>query len=311
MTVTGRNEGHGSSPASLRHDGPEPTLVGIAAVGLAGSRRFLAGGPARAADGARLIARCAAEGLSGMLAAAVNGGTVALDGDGDGRHGDGEGVLADRASEAAAEAARAAAVVTGETLALSAALAAAGIDHRVLDGPALVPRVYADAGLRPFAAAEVAVAPEAGDRARALAGPGVRVRTDLLPSEAGPRLRLADLGDAPVPVAVDGGTLPGLPLDVALLRAAVVAAGAGSRRLLALRDVAQIALAGPLPGEAARARADGWRCAALLAAGVHAAWDTFDLADKTDLSVWAAHYGDPPFPGPGRRLRHALGRWGR
>src|SRR4029453_8584707 len=35
------------------------------------------------------------------------------------------------------------------------------------------------------------------------------------------------------------------------------------------------------------------------------AWDTFDLADKTDLSVWAARHGEPTVPA--RTLRAATG----
>jgi Uncharacterised nucleotidyltransferase len=316
MAITGRDRPEDGPEAALGHDAFGPALVGIAAVGLAGSRRFLPALAPGDGDGGRLIDRCAAEGLVGLLAAAVDAGFVNL--------GPGNGAaLAERAAEAARRTVAAAA----EAVAASAALAAAGIDHRVLDGPAVVPRAFVDPSRRPFATVEVAVPPAALERADALAGPAVRVGIEVLPpGTAAARVRLGDLSDAAVPVAVEGGTPPGLPLDALLVRAAVVATAGGRGRLVALRDVAQIALAGSLAGGVVRARAEAWRCAGLLAAALRQAWETFDLADKTDLSVWAARYSAPPvrrralrapaggagtldrLAGPLGRLGHAFGR---
>jgi hypothetical protein len=42
------------------------------------------------------------------------------------------------------------------------------------------------------------------------------------------------------------------------------------------------------------ARADAWRCTGVVAWAVAQAWQTFDLADKTELSVWATRYRSAP-----------------
>jgi hypothetical protein len=293
VSIAGRAEGQGGPSAAHGEDAVASRLAAIAALGLAGSRRLLAdppdseghgnGGGHGDGDGRLLVERGAAEGLIGLLDAAVDAGLVAL-------RDDDRAALAARAEEAG----RRTEVATQEAIAASAALAALGIDHRVVDGPAVVPRVFACTGRRPFADVSLVVPFAAIDRARGLAGPTVRVGSELLPPGAGTRPRLDDLGDARVTVEVAGATLPGLPLDVALVRAAAIAARPGPVRLVALRDVAQIALAGSPSGGAVRSRARAWRCSELVADGLRRAWDTFDLADKTDLSVWAARYGAAP-----------------
>jgi hypothetical protein len=124
----------------------------------------------------------------------------------------------------------------------------------------------------------------------------------------GTRVRLADLAEPPVEVV----TLPGLPLDAACVSACARAA-AGPQELIALRDVAQIALVEPLDFDLVWARADAWRCTEVVAWAVTQAWQTFDLADKTELSVWASRYRPAP-RGPRRvsalaqRLAQALYR---
>jgi hypothetical protein len=308
MAITGRDRAEDGPGTALGPDALEAALVGVAAVGLAGSRRFVPPGAAGDGDGRRLVDRCADEGLTGLLAAAAGAGYVMLDPAS-------EAGLADQAGAAA----RCRADAAAAAVAASAALATAGIEHRVLDGPGLVPRVYADPARRPFSAVEMAVRPAVRDLAGALAGPAVRVGTEILPPGAPTRVRLGDLGDAPVLVVAEGGTVPALPLDALLVRACVLATAGGAPRLAALRDVAQIALAGSLDGAAARARAEAWRCSGLLAEALRQAWDTFDLADKTDLSAWADRYAAPPMrrralrapaggTGPFVRLGHALGR---
>jgi hypothetical protein len=55
-----------------------------------------------------------------------------------------------------------------------------------------------------------------------------------------------------------------------------------------LRDVAQLALAPGIDGRRARRVAEATGSTEALAATLVLAWGTFDLADKTDLSVWAS-----------------------
>jgi hypothetical protein len=266
------------------------TLAAIAAYGLAGSRRSLPGAPLDPAAWDALVTLCAARHLVGLLDAAVAAGEVVVPDERRDAFADLAGGVADR-SRAAARAA-----VAG-----SAALAAAGIDHRVLDGPAVVHRVFRDPARRPVEAVDVLVAPSDLDAAGALTGVPVRVCPEALPPGLGARVRLADLSEAPVDVQVDGGRLPGVALDAALVRSCARAASGGADQVVALRDVAQIALSGTVDGDLVRSRAAGWRSTAVVAWAVARAWQAFDLADKTELSVWAGRY--EPEPAERRALR--------
>ncbi|HEY7069587.1 MAG TPA: hypothetical protein VH479_05725 [Acidimicrobiales bacterium] len=267
----------------------EATLAAVAAFGLAGSRHPLPAAPLDDDEWEGLVTACVDAGLVGMLAAAADAGALPL------RDGQGEELRgsAAQASDRSLAVARAAAVH-------SARLASAGIDHRVLDGPALVQRVFRTPERRPISSVDVLVAPGAVDAAHVLADGDadlVRVRDEALPAGFGARVRLADVA-GPVEVAVPGpeggGThLPGLPLDAVCVSACARAA-AGPDELIALRDVAQIALVEPLDCALVWARADAWRCTAVVAWAVAQAWQTFDLADKTELSVWASRYQPAP-----------------
>ncbi len=273
----------------------EATLAAVAAFGLAGSRHNLPAAPVDDGAWEALVAACVDAGLVGLLAAAADAGAVPL--------GDGQ---AEALRGSAALAADRSLAVERAAAGHSARLAAAGVDHRVLDGPALVPRVFRDPGRRPLASVEVLVAPSALGTAHALLDGDadlVRVRDEALPGGVGVRVRLADVADPPVEVAArgpegDGARLPGLPLDAACVTACARAA-AGPQELIALRDVAQIALVDPLDCELVWARAGAWRCTGIVAWAVAQAWQTFDLADKTELSVWAHRY-EPELRGPRR-----------
>jgi hypothetical protein len=63
--------------------------------------------------------------------------------------------------------------------------------------------------------------------------------------------------------------------------------------LIALRDVAQLSLAPALDVRAARRLADRVGSSDALGGGVAQAWTWFDLADKTELSVWALRRSAP------------------
>jgi hypothetical protein len=266
------------------------TLAAVAAFGLAGSRHPLPAAPLDDDEWEGLVATCVDLGLIGLLAAAADAGALPL------RDGQGEEL-----SGSAAQASDRSLAVERAAAAHSARLATAGIDHRVLDGPALVPRVFPAPARRPVVSVDVLVAPGAVGAAHALADGEadlVRVRDEALPAGFGARVRLADVADPPVEVVVHGteggGTrLPGLALDAACVSACARAA-AGPQELIALRDVAQIALVESLDCELVWARADAWRCSAVVAWAVAQAWKTFDLADKTELSVWAARYQPAP-----------------
>jgi hypothetical protein len=288
-------------PASAR-------LVAVAAHGLAGSRTDLPAAALSEAEWLELAQGCVAADLIGLLAAAVASGHMP--------------VTAGQAEELAvieAERAGLSLLVERRAVTMAGVLAAAGIEHRVVDGPARR-LAYGDAALRQFGEVQVLVAPDRYDAARSLQGP--------LPSAVGARpvqrherlvLRsgVAGLGPVPgegrdprpartdelaaVPAEVDALHLlgPATTLDLAgrpvsvlsleqqLVVACVEASAHPSPSLALIRDVAQISLCADLDGTAARRLAEAAGVATALAEGIAAAWDRFDLADKTELSVWA------------------------
>jgi hypothetical protein len=66
-------------------------------------------------------------------------------------------------------------------------------------------------------------------------------------------------------------------------------------RLVPLRDVAELMLAGKVDIDEVRRLAERWRAKAVVAAAVRSAWDTLALADATALSFWAYRYEPEPW----------------
>lgn len=298
-----------------------PWLVAVAAHGLAGSRTDLPAAPLGETEWFDLVQGCLAADLVGFLAAAATTGELPVT----------EG-QADEVAVLAAEGAGLASLVERRTLTIASLLVAAGIDHRVVDGPARR-RAYGDAGQRHFRAVHVLVPPDDLDEARALlgavptAGGGTPVsrhdRVVLDASVPGPvhidaparpvnsldgvvagdvaQVDLLERLGPGTSVDVSGRALPVLTLEQQLVVTCLATAADGSPAQL--RDVAQIALSPGLDGRSARRiAADALQVGHALAAGIARAWRQFDLADKTDLSVWALRMGGT------RSLRTALRR---
>jgi hypothetical protein len=78
-----------------------------------------------------------------------------------------------------------------------------------------------------------------------------------------------------------------LTLEQQLVVACVEMVAAPVSSLVQLRDVAQIALSADLDTSRARRLAEATQAVDALADGLALAWSRFDLADKTELSVWA------------------------
>jgi hypothetical protein len=216
---------------------------------------------------------------------------------------------------------------------VSGMFAAAGIDHRVLKGPALARLDYPAAALRPFGDIDLLVTGEgletaiglltrAGGRRRypeprpgfdRRFGKGVCVvlpdgtEVDLHRTlAAGPfglTVDLDDLWSKTSPVVVGGRPLPALDPAARLLHACLHAAlGNHPPRLLALRDVAQVWLATrPDPAEVL-GRARRWGVTAVVARAVTTAWETLGLADGGPLVAWAVGHD----PGPRDRALLAV-----
>jgi hypothetical protein len=125
------------------------------------------------------------------------------------------------------------------------------------------------------------------------ARPGTGVDGQVTGDVAAPDI-LGRLGTG-TSIDVGGQALPVLTLEQQLVVACLGATTPSGGSLAQLRDVAQIALSPGLDGRVARRiAADGLRVGDALAAGIALAWGQFDLADKTELSVWALRMGGTP-----------------
>lgn len=305
---TGLRSGSEAMPAS-------PQLVAVAAHGLAGSR---IDHPAVQLDDLGwydLVGDCAAADLVGLLVAAAGSGQLA--------------VTSGQAEELAvleAEVVGLSRLIERRAATMASLLAAAGIEHRLIDGPARR-LAYGDTDLRPFRSARLLVPPSRYQDAVALLGPAPTTATgrpvrrcerlavvSTLPAVGtGPRDAriesrdrdrrartrgspragdesaadlVARLGPAAT-VDLAGRPSSALPLEAQLVVVCTESSSAPVPSLVQLRDVAQIALAADLDSALARRLAEMTGVTEQLAAAVTLTWDLFELADKTALSVWA------------------------
>ena len=243
-----------------------------------------------------LVQGCVAADLVGFLAAAAAAGDLVL-----------TPGQADELAVLVAEHAGLSLLVERRAVTASSVLTAAGIDHRVVDGPARR-LAYGDAALRPARRAHVLVPPARLAEARALQGPapaGSGPRTERLvllaslpglaegpagggaASETGGAAPLLVRLGPPAHLELAGCRVPVLSLEQQLVAAALEVAGSPVVPLARQRDVAQLALSAGLDAAAARRLAEALGLTGALAEAIALAWGTFDLADKTELSVWA------------------------
>ncbi|MGH9251261.1 MAG: nucleotidyltransferase family protein, partial [Acidimicrobiales bacterium] len=203
----------------------------MAAHGLAGSRIRPPAGPLDRPAWTELTTSCSDEHLVGLLASAVDIGVLRV-------HGDQAAELAALVADA-----RARSTAVREAVArVSRALDADGIDHHVLDGPVIAHRAYADPEVRDVTHADVLVEPS---RLPPFPQPDTTVwfRYELLPADLGQPVGMFDAKKRSTRVDIDGHPVPVLPADAQFVYTCVRAASApGAERLLALRDVAQLAL---------------------------------------------------------------------
>lgn len=201
-----------------------------------------------------------------------------------------------------------------------AVLKAAGIDYRVLKGPAVAHLDYPDRRLRSFGDIDLLVPADQFDQAIAAfrAAGYTRQHRELRPgferrfgkgaelngsngfeldlhrtftaSSFGLRSQPADLFTGSESFEIAGVSLQALAAEDRFLHACFHSALSRSVRLSSLRDVAQLLLCRQLDLDLVRQRADTWRAAAVLARGVALTWDTLGLIDASSLSAWAASY---------------------
>jgi hypothetical protein len=228
----------------------------------------------------------------------------------------------------------------GELVALSDRMHRAGIAHRVLKGPSLAHTIYPDPALRPFFDIDLLVPSAAFDGAVALVRdlggsrsfaqprPGFDMRfakgANLVVGDVGIDLhRTLALGPFGLTVDLDelicgeasfelaGCRLPCLDAERAFLAVAIHAAlGDSPPKLIALRDLAQMATTRPLDTATVRLLASSWQVEAPVALAVRAAWSILDLPDHA-LARWARSFRPSArdarwlslYLGPDRRYR--------
>ena len=288
-------------------------LTAIAAYGLAGSQHELPATPLADDCWQPLLAGARDERVSGLLATAV---------------GDGHFPVTDAQYSQLAEwqndEAAAALSLERMLLRVDALFRDAGIDYRVLKGPALAHTIYPDPAWRAFGDVDVIVPSDDFDAAVALLeSVGARRRTPalrpgfdrrfgkgatiLMPEGleldlhrtfvSGPlglTVKLEDVFAAETPFTLGGHTLHGLGRDERFVLACYHAALDRPARLSSLRDIAQFVLTAELDVRRAHEVAASWRATAVMARAVNMTWETLALADVTSLSAWAArHVPDP------------------
>lgn len=286
-----------------------PLLGRIAAVGVPGAAPPELAAPLD--DGAwdQLVAGAAAERITGHLVAALGAGALP----------------AAPHQHTAAERAHVRAlardlVLERLLLDVSGRCAAAGIEHRVLKGPALAHSAYPSPDRRSFADVDLLVRGDDFDRTVAtLVAAGGRRRFDeprpgftrrfgkgaavtidhldvdlhrtLAPGPFGLTVALDDLFVAPTPVPIGGRTLLGLGATARFLHACMHAVlGDPVPRLVPLRDVAQLARTTALDVDAVLAAAARWRVRAVVQRAVRLSRHALGLPADGPLDEFAEHY---------------------
>jgi hypothetical protein len=206
-------------------------------------------------------------------------------------------------------------------------LDANAIPYRVLKGSAVAHLDYADPSLRSFGDIDVLVPSQHFDAAAALLeGSGHQRRfpeprpgfdrrfgkgtsfTDRAFTEIdlhrtfvlgpyGLSLDLDELWSAePATFSLAGRRVNALAAEHRFLNACYHAVlGNTPPRLVPLRDVAELMLAGKVDIDEVRRLAERWRAKAVVALAVRSTWDTLGLADATALSFWAYRYEPEPW----------------
>lgn len=302
----------------------DQAITAIAANGLAGSSTSLPVRPVSGHEWSLLLPEVIRHRLQGHLASAVRTGAFPVT----------------RSQQRAVEQEHLRALVQvlhleRELLATTSMLDAAGIDYRVLKGPALARIIYAEPGVRIFGDVDLLVAAEHFDGAiERLHAVGHRTRDPVLRSDfarrfgkgltlvseagvecdvhrtlvLGPHgltIDLSSLFEQPRELHLAGRTLRTLSLELLTLHACfTVALGDASPRPVAVRDLAELALHPELDADEVLRLATAWRARAVVARAVSIVWASLGLADAVPLSAWAAYYL------PTRQERRALAAYG-
>jgi hypothetical protein len=298
----------------------DDTLVSLAAYGLAGSMLDPPPGPFAPDDWFHLLAAVRDHGLVGILAAAAHNGEVRL-----------SAAQSEELSVVEREAAGLALLVEQQVVRTSGLLAAAGLAHRVLGGPARGRLGYRHLGFRTFTEATMLVGPEAVHLLGVLhgqrgapgndAGPGGatsrRPRVHLRETAPdgvgvdGPQVDVRRMADPPTLLVLAGRPVPTGGIEEHLVLACIEATsptGDPALDLVVRRDITELSMFPAIDADRVRQVCEAWGVTSLVTHELAATWRFFELADRTPLSVWAAR-GDAPDPGVrSRRPGRVVGR---
>ena len=261
----------------------EHLLLGLAAYGLAGSVVETYPGPFAPDEWFHFVRACDAHGLLGILAHAVDGGRVAL-----------TEPQAEELTVREREVAGLSLLVEQRIVRVSSLLTSAGIAHRLVDGPARARLGYRQPGTRTFRTATLLVDPAgAGLVAPLTAATPTRldVRTSLGGAEGG-SVVVGQMSDPPTILSLADRPVPTASVEEHLVLACIEVLGAPLPDLVVMRDVAELALFPAIDPERVRGTAESWGVASAVAHALAETWRTFELADRTALSVWAARDED-------------------
>ena len=211
------------------------------------------------------------------------------------------------------------------TLEVVSVLGSAGVELRLLKGPAVAHLDYPDPSWRAFGDIDILVHSDhydvavrtltnaGGYRRSAEVRPGfdrrfgkgvcmvmpdgiqVDVHRTLASGPFGLTIDLDELFHGTDSVRFGGESIPVLSREHRLAHACFHAAlGDPTPRVVTLRDIAQLVLTTDVDVDATRAACVRWRAGVVMAHAVGAAWETLDLA-STPLSEWATAYSGGRF----------------
>jgi len=259
----------------------------IAAYGLAGTTTELPRGPMADDEWLALLGAARAQRMSGHLAHAIEENALAV-----------TAVQLEQAGDSHLREMSLALLLERTLLEVVDLFETLEIPYRVLKGSAVAHLDYADPSLRSFGDIDLLVPSSQFDSAvEALSAAGHRRRfPEPRPGfdrRFGKGTSFSDAEDTEIDLHRTFVLGPyGLSIDLACYHAVL---GNAPPRLVPLRDVAELLLAGNVDVDEIRRLAAAWRADAVVALAVQSAWDAFALADATALSFWAYRYEPEPW----------------
>lgn len=282
----------------------------IAAYGLIGSRLAPPQHEATAEQWHRLCQRVEQQRIAGFLATAIDDSAWPA-----------TTAQAEHANELHTATAVTSLQIERQLLEVSAMFDVAGIAYRVLKGPAHAHLLYENPAVRSFGDLDLLVPSEHVDEAirllerhggarrfpeprpgfdrrfskgasiRMPSGLEIDVHRTFVAGPFGFSIELSRLFERRANFMLAGKTLPALAPEERLLNACYHAVlSHRPPRLVALRDIAQMAVDDRLDTEVILEMARSWRAEVVVARAVTSTWRTLGLTEPTPLTQWAEHY---------------------